>query len=169
MKDDVGPLPERPPAKRRQLQQTPALWIAQWLAGDTLTPSERRRLEEEKHRRRGLTPDRAVGIVVGAEGVTPEQFTRLIEQTHAVQPTEIHHPGLQSRLHMQLRAMEVPVHVHAGDFKAVVKASHVVILAPRDSDPSGRAAVWETLRYAKHRNLAVRVVLPSGDLGEGSC
>lgn len=167
MKEDVGPLPERPPAKRRQLEQTPDLWIAQWLAGDTLTPSERRRLEVEKQRRKDARPERVVGVLVGHEGVTPEQFHSLLAAVLALNPTGIVHPGLQSRLHMQLRALEVPLTVLAGDFQGVVKAANAVLVAPREQAPTD-SAMWEMLRYAKHRSLPARAVLPDGQIVGGS-
>lgn len=167
MKEDIGPAPERPPAKRRQLEAVPDLWIAQWLAGDTLTPSERRRLEDEKGRRKAASPDKPVGVLVGHEGVTPHQMVTLMTLVEGMRPTEIHHPGLPSRLHMQLRGLEVPVVVHGGDYKEVVKASESVIVCPKEHQP-GKSAMWEMLRYAKHRRLPARAVLPDGRIVGGS-
>jgi hypothetical protein len=167
MKEDVGPAPESPPAKRRQLEAVPDLWIAQWLARDALTPSQRRRVQDEKDRRKAASPDKPVGVLVGPEGVAPAQFVTLLTLVGGLRPTEIHHPGLPSRLHMQLRAMEVPVTVHGGDYKAVVKASSSVVVCPREQSPT-KSAMWEMLRYAKHRRLPVKAVLPDGRIVGGS-
>lgn len=161
MKEDVGPAPASPPAKRRQLEQAPDLWIALWLANDSLPPSQRRRVQEEKDRRKVAGPDKPVGVLVGPEGVTPSQFVSLLTLVEGLRPTEIHHPGLPSRLHMQLRAMEIPVVVHRGDYKEVVKASRAVVVCPKEFAP-GKSAMWEMLRYAKHRRLPARAVLPDG-------
>jgi hypothetical protein len=73
MKEDVGPPPERPPHKRRQLEQVHDQWLAVWLAGETLTPSERRRVQAEKDRRKKSLPRVIVGITATREGMTPPQ------------------------------------------------------------------------------------------------
>lgn len=167
MKEDVGPAPETPPAKRKQLEQAPDLWIALWIANEDLPPSQRRRVQAEKDRRRATGPDKPVGVLVGPEGITPSQMVSLLTLVEGLRPTEIHHPGLPSRLHMQLRAMEVPVVVHQGDYKEVVKSSDRVVVAPKESSP-GKSAMWEMLRYAKHRRLPVQAVLPDGRIVGGS-
>jgi hypothetical protein len=171
-KDDVD-VPDEVPSKRRQLEGALDKWLAVWLTRDDLTPSQRRRLEEEKARRKALVPDQRVGVLVGAEGCTREQRARIMDVVAALQPTEIHHPGLSSPMHQACRRV-APVVVHqdgirpAGtrDMQDVVKAAHVVVGAVRSRSPEG-TPVWEMIRYAKHRSLPVRVVLPDGSELQG--
>lgn len=165
MKDDVGPLPARVPAKRRAVEGLADLHIAQWLGSDTLTPSERRRLAAERARRRALAPDVPIGLLVGSEGVTPAQLRGLQRLLRAMRPTEIHHPRTAGRLHQACRALEVPVHVHDRDaLEQVLRQSLIVLAAPREMSQTitGTSSVWRMIRRAKHRSIAVHIVLPDG-------
>lgn len=182
-KADVPPLPDRVPAKRRQLQHgTLDVHIAMWLTGDTITPSERRRLEEEKARRRALVPDMPVGLLVGREGVTKAQVAAIVAALAAAQPTEIHHPGVAGPLHSACRRLDVPVtavrnmrshHLalppfaaHASDHDAMREVVHnckLVIAAPKEmAEVTAKSPVWDMIRLAKHRSVAVQIVLPDG-------
>lgn len=184
-KDDVQ-LPDHVPHKRKQVEQILDVHIAMWLASDDITPSERKRLEAEKARRKALVPDRPVGLLVGREGVTPPQQTEvLLELVHA-RPTEIHHPGVAAALHGACKRMGVPVHpvrslrgwqlgqpafaAHGTDEEAmrcvVLAATHLVIGAPKESQPAA-TPVWSMVRYAKHRGIAVKVILPDGTVYTG--
>lgn len=167
MKEDVGPAPETPPAKRKQLEQAADLWLAVWANDAKLPPSQRRRAQDERDRRKALSPDKGVGVLVGPEGLTPSQMVTLLTLVEGMSPTAIHHPGLPSRLHMQLRSMQVPVVVHKDDYREVVKASNTVIVCPKEQSPA-KSAMWEMLRYAKHRSLPARAVLPDGRIVGGS-
>lgn len=165
MKTDLPDTPLHPPAKRRALEQAPDLWIAQWLAGDDLTPSERRRVEEVKARRRALVRDMRVGLVVGDAGVTPPQLLALADALGGSGATEIHHAGVTSRVHSACKAVGVPVVVHHGEtLQHVVRVSDTVIAAPKETyEPERKTGVWDIIRYAKHRNLAVTIIMPDGE------
>lgn len=166
MKDDVPPLPDKVPAKRRQIEAALDVHIAVWLAGE-LTPSERRRLEAEKARRKALVPDRPVGLLVGREGVTKVQQMMVLTAISAADPTEIHHPGVAGPLHSACKRF-APVEVHRDvrsdedAMKEVVRSSQFVIAAPKDHTPSQDSGVWDAARYARHRRVAVQIILPNG-------
>lgn len=169
MKEDVPPRPDRVPRKRKQVETMLAVHLAEWLAEDTITPSERRLLEREKQRRGKLVEDNSVGLLVGQEGITPEQLGRVREALAEAHPTEIHHPGTTSRLHNLCRALGVPVHVHRdvrvpeSGMELVIRQSHRVIALPREQTETVSASpVWRMIRRAKHRKVPVQIVLPSG-------
>lgn len=167
MKSDVleGGLPPIP-RKRRQLEEQATfldLHIAIWLDRDDITPSERRRLEEEKKRRKALKPDVVVGIIVGMEGVTPGQLAFAHEFLQTAGATAIAHTTPLSKKMARLFPEGVPVSAEA-DFRDVVRAATVVVAAPKEPEkPNQVQGVWEGVRYAKHRRVPVRVVMPSGD------
>jgi hypothetical protein len=72
MKEDVGPLPDAVPVKRRHIEQIADLHLAMWLAEDSgITPLQRKKLTTEKERRRTLRPDVILGVVCADEGATP--------------------------------------------------------------------------------------------------
>jgi hypothetical protein len=174
MKEDVPPLPARVPAKRRQLLQLLDVHIAMWLAGDDLTPAERRRLEAVKEARRQAVPDRPVGLLVGREGVTPAQQDVIVGLLSELEPTEVHHPRVSSSLHQACKRLDVPVVVHddvrrdEGGMREVIKASAVVIGAPKErTRPVKKSTVWDMILYANHRRLAVKIVLPDGGIKTG--
>jgi hypothetical protein len=166
VKDDLPPLPDRVPAKRRALHDVPDVHIAMWLAGE-LTGSERRRLSDEKARRKAAVPDHPVGLLVGREGITPAQQSTIVELLGSLSATEVHHPGVSSSLHQACRRVGVPVVVQDG-LREVVKASAVVVGAPKErSRPVTKSTVWDMILYAKHRSLVVKVVLPDGLISTG--
>jgi hypothetical protein len=174
VKDDVPPLPAKVPAMRRQERELLDVHIALWLAGDDITPSERRRLQAEKQRRKSLVADRPVGLLVGREGVTPEQREAMIGLLAELAPTEVHHPRLAGPLHSACKRLGVPVFMHEdvrldeGGMREVVKNSSIIIGAPKErSRPASSSVVWDMIRYAKHRSLAVKVVLPDGGIHTG--
>lgn len=157
MKDDAE-LPAVVPRKRRQVEALLDRWIAIWLAGDEITPSERRLLEAEKLRRKKLHPDPIrLGVIVGREGLTPAQLE--FARTHA-----------QADGVVQIRA-PFPVKLGAPpntfavlpDNRMVVRESDVVVAAPKEPEKPGRVeGVWECVRLAKQRGARVHVVLPNG-------
>lgn len=172
MKDDVPPLPARVPSKRRQLERLLDVHVAMWLAGDQISDAERRRLQELKAQRRATVPDRPVGLLVGREGATPPQVQAIVDILAQLHPTEIHHPGVSPALHRACRATGAPVIVHRdvrvdeSGMPTVIRQSSTVIAAPKERSPqSAKSVVWDMIRYAKHRRIAVRVVLPDGSNG----
>lgn len=170
MKTDLPPLPDKVPAKRRQIEALPDLHIAMWLAGDTITPSQRRRLEEEKRRRKMATHSRVVvGVLTSiSAGVTPEQLRALHETLQALRPSEIVHPGVSSRVHTTCRD-EAPTTPLRGDgmlgHRLVVRAADQAIALPHETTvmPYATPGVWSMIGLARHRGIPTRVFLPNGE------
>lgn len=168
MKHDLPPRPDRIPTKARHLQALPDLWIAQWLADESLTIAERRRLETLKAERHASRPEVPVGLLVGAEGLTARQTDVVIEQLRTIGPTEIHHPVVGRRLHAACKTLGVPVVGHRdvrrteSGMLEVIRLSSLVIGAPRELSDRGTSPVWDMIKRAKHRSVPVRIVLPDG-------
>lgn len=146
MKEDT-PTPLAIPKKRRQLEAALDRWIAEWLARSNLALGDRKRLEEEKERRKGVrkSPEKpTLGILHAREGMTPEQRRALNEYRLEVQAGR---------------------DVTSGDFKAVVRLSDTLFAAPNHArqPASGEDGVWSAIRYARHRKVPVKIVLPNGE------
>lgn len=168
-KEDVPPLPEQVPAKRRQIESLLDVHIAMWLDSDTLSYGDRKRLDAEKRRRKHANRERSIGLIIAPEGVTPEQKKRvefLLRQSGA---TVIHHHMLSPSLH-HICGQVGEVHQHQvgkyGDrVRDVVQAADSFIAAPREMrEPVKKVdgSVWWGIKYAKHRRRSVLVVLPNG-------
>lgn len=150
-KDDIE-IPSEIPRKRRQLEAALDSWVAFWLSGEP-TPSQRRRLEEERERRKRLrrAQSRVVAVIVGPEGQTPEQKAAITEALTAAQDTVLRPPIVAA--------------------KSAIRSSDLVIAAPRESAaPSDvqirdRSSVWHAIDYAKHRRVPVRIIMPNGKEG----
>lgn len=163
-KDDT-PTPAVVPTKRRPVREALDKWLAEWLTRDDLLPSTRRLLEGERERRRKARkagPDVDVGLLIGAEGTTPDQLAFIVGYLVTTGPASIIHAGVSKRL-----AAEFPdgvPEVGAPDFEAVVRAATVVLAAPKEpAEPNGpKAGVWAGVKYARHRGVPVRIVLPDG-------
>lgn len=166
MKDDVE-IPPEPPRKRRVLEdpgQTLDRWLAVWATNESLPPSARRRAQDERDRRKRLAPDVRVGVIVGEEGMTPPQRSRVLELVGGA--TELHYHGdRQSHLRslmLPLDDLNVRMVLHSDD-QEIVRAASTVVAAPKEPEkPNVVAGVWAGVRYAKHRRLPVRVVMPDG-------
>lgn len=166
MADDELEIPTTIPKKRRQVEAALDKWIAVWLEREDLAPSERRRLEEERNRRKAerRREQNIIGILCPTEGVTPEQVATLEQALVALKPTEIYHHGVDRAVHSRCRATGVAVHVLWHQHKDVVKASDLVVgLVKETTAPNNKTGVWDLVKYAKHRRLPVKVILPSGD------
>jgi hypothetical protein len=155
-RDDV-PVPEEVPRKRRVLEDesvTLDRFLAVWAARPDLTPSDRRRVEDERYRRKRLSPIVCLGVLVGREGMTPAQRQAFAEYREQIKATEVTEPADRGSYAV---------------LQAVVKVSTVLFAAPKEPrEPIGRkAGVWAAVRYAKHRGVPVRVVLPTGDIHNG--
>src|SRR5258708_990516 len=59
------------------LEAAPDLWLAVWLARDDLTLSERKRVGEERARRRAVATVRTVGFTGSRAGMTPAQLEQV--------------------------------------------------------------------------------------------
>jgi hypothetical protein len=196
VKDDVGPAPEAVPSKRAALKAAPDLWIAQWLARESTKPSQRRKLEDEKKRRR-RAPRPTVGFTGSREGMTPAQRRTVERLVSELAPGEAHHGdcvGADETFHSICRRAKVPVvgHPPQGNRlrafctfdreepakpylerdKDVVRAATVLVATPKEErEPTSTVGhgTWTTVRYARERGVPARVVLPDGSLlGERS-
>ena len=165
MKDDAE-IPNAVPRKRRQLERALDRWIAAWLASEQLTPSERRRLEAEKERRKALRRASSVelGLIVAPEGLTPAQLAHLIEFVGEARPVRLHWKhGNMPLLRKVLGGLEIGAFTEQHpDDRDVVRAATLVVAAPKESQQSS-SEVWAMIRYAKHRKTPVMVVMPNGD------
>lgn len=177
MKDDV-PVPDVIPRKRRQLEDESFVldrFIAVWLTREDLTPSERRRLDAERERRRAAGPDVLVGLVVAEEGTTPPQFMRVLEQLRALRATKVVHTYLPRKHHGTLvgachelgveRELVIDVRGIEQAARTVITGVDAVILAPREATVQTHATpgVWSAVGLARHRGVPTTVVLPSGE------
>jgi hypothetical protein len=169
-KEDIQDIPKSVPHKRGAIEGVPDMWLAIWAGDESLPPSQRKRAQEERDRRKALIPDKKLGLLVGQEGVTPQQLDKLKELLGTSGATEVHHPGVASKVHTACRALGVPVTPHrdvrvddAERMKLVVKASDRIIAAPPVGSQPG---VWDGIRYAKHRSLPVIVVQPDGSVAD---
>lgn len=191
VKDDLGPPPPHPPHKRRQLEQAPAIWLAIWADNkeDKLTPSELRRVKEERERRK----ERVVPVVVGftgtREGMTPAQRAEV--RTWLEGASEAHHGdcvGGDEQFHEDCLKAGVPVVIHPPENntlrawckgairvekalpflernKEIVRASTLVVGAPKEMHeppPQRGQGTWSTIRFARNRDKGLQVVWPDG-------
>lgn len=153
MAKDDAPAPETSqiPRKRRALEGVPDLWLAQWLAR-TLKPGERRRLEAEKERRKALRKREsfAVTTVQGVEGWTPRQADGILSAAE----------GASSLMRTVATDTEM--------VRRCIIGADLVIAGPREmSVPKNvptweRSPVWAAIAYAKHRRVAVKIIMPDG-------
>lgn len=163
-------IPATVPAKRRVLEdsgKTPDVWLAVWANDESLPPSQRSRAAAERERRRGLPGrQRAVGLILPAEGLTPQQHIALWDYITTSGVTTLHRPTvLSSTNHHRTRALQVPLVMHEYE-QEIVKASDLVVACPKESyepvqKPSG---VWYWIKYTKHRNTPIVIVRPNGEV-----
>ena len=194
MKEDA-PTPEAVPRKRRQLEQALDRWLAEWLARDDLTPSERRRVEEERdeRRRRSGLERRVVGFTGTRAGMTPQQRRRFTELLAGAD--EFHHGdclGADEQAHRIAYNLDIPVVIHPpenGHQRAwckgavrvekakpflernhdIVRGSTELIATPkelREPAPGRGQGTWSTVRFARKRGIARATVMPNGQLQE---
>jgi hypothetical protein len=190
VKEDA-PTPPRPPRKRRQMERALPVWLATWATDESLTPSERRRAQEERDRRKALQPEVVVGFVGAREGLSPGQRARVRELLAGA--TEAHHGdglGGDAQFHEIAGELGVPVVLHpplgrrafskaerqfraeppADRTKAIVRqvnGAGALLVAPREGrEPErvGEGTPWAAVRYARDRGCRVRVVMPDGEL-----
>lgn len=192
-KQDVPPLGPVP-KKRRRLQQALDVHLAMWNASTTLTPSERRRVQEERARRRHNEQRVIVGFTGTREGMTKPQLATVCSLLGVVGVDEGHHGdcvGGDAQFH-GLCMGRVPVVIHPpanarlrawckGAFrveqakpflernKDIVRESTVLIGAPKEMHEPNTivgSGTWSTIRYGWSRAIPVYVVLPDGELYE---
>jgi hypothetical protein len=166
--DDDVEIPAAPPRKRRQLESAPAKWLAVWASDESLPPSQRRRAQAERDRRkRGQGMETIVGLLVGSEGATPQQVEVMRERAHAGDVKRVKAPR-PLKLGLKRESYVVCDEPWAGAalderLKYIVRTSTTLVATPeKDHDPQRVEGVWEAVRYAKHRNVPVKVVMPDG-------
>jgi hypothetical protein len=162
VKEDVE-MPLVVPQKRKQLEAALPQWLAVWATDESQPPSARKRAQAERDRRKALVPDVRVGVIVGEEGMTPVQ--REVVAGVMASATELHWPaGAVKHLRRALAGLDdIPGHPHE-DVREVVRQATAVVAAPKEPEKPDRVeGVWEAVRYARHRRVPVRVVLPNGD------
>lgn len=165
MKEDVGPLPDAVPKKRRQIEQITDLHLAMWLDAESdITPLERKKLTAEKERRKTLKPDIILGVVCCTEGATPDQLRTLRKVLLRIAPTEVHQHPLPSKVNFIVKSLGTQRAVHNAPGE-VVRASTVVVALPKETEKflaSSKSLIAESIKLAKHRSTPVRVILPDG-------
>lgn len=175
-KDDLPPCPERPPKKRKALNDAPDIWLRTWLERSNLTPSERKKVQEVVDHRRAERKRETVrlGVLVGHEGMTPQQVLAL-ENVFSISGMElgsIHLTWVPSKIYQMCVRRGVSVVVHEGrtwtaQASEVVKNSDLIIAAPKETqEPVQKVtgSVWGMVKYAKHRSVPVKVIEPGGNL-----
>lgn len=173
-KQDVADVPAAPPRKRRQLEVVPDLWLAVWLDSEELTPSEQRRVAEEKARRKRLkaTAQHRLGLIVTEHGLTPVQLEATIKAIAASGATEVHHGGVTSKLHNAAREIGVVRHTEPGwrysaqRDQEIIRECDAIIACPKEltTQPYATPGVWSAIGYARHRGLPVTIISPAGEL-----
>jgi len=166
-REDIPPLPLRPPKKRKAMEQTLDVHLAMWSSQANLLPSDKRRVEEERERRKRLrVQQERLGILVGPEGSTPEQLKGLAEYLtgHYGVVDSIWHVRTPGPVHGLCKSFGVPVQaVTESDFvtatRTVIRNCTKIAALPRGEV----APLWDDIRYARHRNLSVVVFMPNGE------
>jgi hypothetical protein len=168
-KEDIPPLPAHPPKKRKAMEQVLDIHLAIWANGTGLTPSEYRRVNEERERRKQFrVVNERIGVVLGREGTTPEQQEKLRELLSGRRIASVLHPWVPGPVHhICAQGSKGATVIVVGDpktdvrdaWKTVVKNATLVIAFPRGED----GELWDTIRYTRHRNIPIIVIMPSGE------
>jgi hypothetical protein len=142
--------------------------LAMWAHSETLPKSEKKRVEEERKRRKQERRAERVGLLVGNEGITPEQFVRMAELLNGERAamTEIWHAPVSGPVHSLCKSYGVDVEVvktprvtDAERERIVIKNSTKVFAFPRGED----GPLWDLIRYTRHRNTPITVIMPNGE------
>lgn len=195
MKEDLGPPPPHPPHKRRQLEQSPAIWLAIWADNKdgVLTPSELRRVKEERERRKNLVVEEVLGFTGTRAGVTPQQKSTVRALIETVKPVEVHHGdcvGADEWFHKLCFSLHIPIIGHPPEDarqrawcrgfarvepskpflvrnKDIVRVSTRMVGTPKEMHeppPQRGQGTWSTIRFARDRGMRPIVVMPDGRL-----
>lgn len=164
-KEDLGPRPDKPPKSKRQLAQLPDVWIAEWLASDTIMPGERKKLQAIKDERKSRHPDVLVALILAREGMTPEQFKSFQRVLPAMGATEIHIDiPVPAKPYRVVRSLGVPIINHFLTPKDAIRSSTVVLAVPKETEvmPYATPGVWHLVGFARNRSMPVKVIMPDG-------
>lgn len=160
MKDDLE-VPLTIPRKRRHLERAPDLFLAVWASRDETADWERQRVQAERDRRKKLKPSVKVAVLIGGEGLTPAQRGRFAGLLIEMEPTTLY---LVPDALTHVRKLVAGIPSHVSDFHAAIRDASLVLAFPKDHrEPIGKAGVWLGVRYARHRNIPLKVFLPNGD------
>lgn len=165
MSDAENPAPEKVPTKRRQVDDPNVLtpWLYEWLEREDLTKGQRRILQAEVDRRKAAKKTRTfvVAIIVGREGVTPNQAGALLEVLGKRPPTALFMlSDTFIRLRKVLRPWTESVFVN-DDMQSMVRTADHVLCFARPGAQTGIA--WDAMRYAKHRGKTVQLFMQTGE------
>lgn len=147
-KEDIE-IRKRPPRKRKHLEQALDVELATWENDPKLTPSERRKAHHERDRRKEAADETIVVLLRPREGLTPEQRKMAGE---LVKDADVNRFWGGS-----------------GAYQPTIKGATLVVACPKEMTRPEQApggSVWAAARYARHRNIAVRVIMPDGTEGE---
>lgn len=181
MKDDIPPLPDLVPKKRRHIENILPVHLAMWLdEGSGITPLERKKLSLEFERRKLLKPEVKLGVVVGSEGMTPPQFRTFQRVLPGMAATEVHFPRLPSKVYQVVKKLDIPCSLHGDpelyDYRLMLRECTVIIATPKETFrykpgttpelskvlESMQGGLWDMIRFARNRSLPVKVILPDG-------
>lgn len=162
MKSDVLDLPPVP-RKRRQIEGALDLHIALWLDSDDLRPADRRNLQNEKARRKALSPQKDVGVLVSPSGARPEQIAALRAALMKIGATAVGHLWQAGKVPAACRAAGVPTTPLSGHSpQDLIRACDemIVLVSTPARRPYAEGGAWGWIGYARHRGLPVTVIWP---------
>lgn len=149
------------------MEQALDIHLAMWSSSETLTPSDKRRVQAERVRRkRDKQRVERVGILTGPEGITPIQQEKMVDLLVGQRGAMggIAHTWSSASVHSLCKSFGVEV-VALKDrkpeqaAKRIIHNSTMVFAFPRGE----HGEMWDWVRQAKHRNLPVIVVMPNGE------
>lgn len=152
-------IPARPPRKRLAMAKAPALWLQLWANDQALSPIDRLNAQSEIDRRKVLTSEKVMGVVVDLTGMSPPQWEALVEAVDKESPTG--YMMLASTFgNLRKAARKWPWTV-AGSYHEIVLQTQLIYCFARPGRPEG--VVYDAMRYAKHRKVPVHLILPTGE------
>lgn len=182
-KEDVPPLPDEVPRKRKQIEKLLDVHIAMWLAKDDLSPGDRKRLQEEKDRRKKRNPDYHIGFFGSRTGMTPEQKLEVLIQLESfavdVDKFTAHYlidvrGGSAQNFHRIVKKVHhqgyynvmVDIQLYPdieGSMQEIIKASTHLIVTPKEAGEIREECVARAISYAKAREVPILLVDTGGD------
>jgi hypothetical protein len=169
-KTDAPPLPDTFPKKRRQIEEALDIHLRLWVEMEGLPPGQRRKAQEEIERRRRLRPDVKLAIIAGPEGVTPEQVRVSAGIFKRIEPTHVLVVGQARKLARLFVDIEYDGPLQFSkpeDVRDVLRNATVAVCYPKETfNPNVVDGVWDAVRFAKHRSIPVRAIMPDGKLYE---
>lgn len=138
---------------------------------DDLHPNERKRVINEIQRRKDEQPSVRLAIITGGEGITPSQLRKFPELLERIQPTELRMVGQTKKLmpFVDHKMVRLQAFHDLMITRTALRDSTVAIFFPKEEKKPTKKVdgVWDAYRFAKHRNIQCRVVMPDGSPYEG--